>query len=335
MVSSKDVAKYAGVSQTTVSRVLNTPELVKENTYKKVMTAIEELNYIPDGNARSLVQQRTNTIALISGPLHNPFFSDTTTSIVNYANEHGFKVNVHFVNNNNMEETYSSVFENKVDGIILSSILLEDPFFNKLIKMDVPFITFNRKHKSGQYFVEMDNEVSGDLATTHMIESGHEDICWIGGPLTISTFRGRYEGFIQAMKKKSLPINPKGVYNTDASREEVYEAFLELEKLPNKPTAICAATDAIAITLMDFYTSAGYRIPEDISIIGIDNVKLSSHASINLTTVGISSSPDLGHLAIEKLIEMINEKNKPCIQITKSVRLFTRKTTMKKSDVKR
>ena len=96
-VSSKDIAKYAGVSQTTVSRVLNTPNLVKEKTYKKVMVAIDKLNYIPDGNARSLVQNKTGRIALISGPLSNPFFADATTSIVNYANKHGFKINVHFV----------------------------------------------------------------------------------------------------------------------------------------------------------------------------------------------------------------------------------------------
>lgn len=330
MVSSKDVAKHAGVSQTTVSRVLNTPHLVKENTYKKVMVAIDELNYIPDGNARSLVQKKTGTIALISGPLDNPFFADTTTSIVNYANKHGFKINVHFVNTSNLQETYSSVFENKVDGIILSSILLEDPFFNRLVKLQVPFITFNRKHESNQYFVEIDNEKSGDIATNHLIESGHEKICWVGGPLNISTFKGRYEGFIKAMHKKSLKIDQEVIFITDTSREELYETFLKLDELPNKPTAICAATDAIALTLMDFYISAGYRIPQDISIIGIDNVELSSHASINLTTVGISSKTDLGHIAIEKLIEMINNKNKPCIQITQPVRLFTRKTIKKK-----
>ncbi len=92
LVSSKDVAKHAGVSQTTVSRVLNTPELVKPKTVEKVMKAIEDLNYIPNDIARSLVQKKTGIITLISGPLHNPFFVDTTTAIVNYVNARGYKL---------------------------------------------------------------------------------------------------------------------------------------------------------------------------------------------------------------------------------------------------
>src|SRR5690606_20595722 len=95
-----------------------------------------------------------------------------------------------------------------------------------------------------------------------------------------------------------------------------------------KPTAICAATDAIAIRLMGFYISAGIRIPEDLSIIGTDNVELSRHASLNLTTIGMEDERGLGFLAVEKLIEMIYEKNKSCTQIQKSVRLFERNTTI-------
>lgn len=330
MVSSKDVAKYAGVSQTTVSRVLNTPHLVKEPTLKKVMAAIDELNYIPDGNARSLVQKKTDTIALISGPLYNPFFVDTTTSIVNYANEHGFKINVHFSNDENLSELYNSIFENKVDGIILSSILLEDPAFDKLEKSGIPFITYNRKHKSNKNFVEMDNEQAGFLAADYLLSLNHENICWIGGPLEISTFKGRYDGFLKALQKHKVPVDPEQIFITDTSKEALHQTFLKLEQRSKKPTAVFAATDAIAIQMMDFYISAGYRVPEDISIIGIDNVEISQHASINLTTVGISSPIGLGQLAIEKLIKMIQQENKSCIQITKAVRLFERKTTIKK-----
>lgn len=330
MVSSKDVAKYAGVSQTTVSRVLNTPHLVKRNTVKKVMDAIDELNYIPDGNARSLVQRKTSTIALISGPLHNPFFAETTTAIVNYASEQGFRTNVHFINDENVEEVYNSVFENKVDGIILSSIYLDDPIFAKLEKSTIPFVLFNRKHKSEKNFVEIDNQEAGYLAASHLVESGHQEITWVGGPLTISTFKGRLEGYIYALQHRQLPIEREKIFITDTKRENLYETFLALQNLPQKPTAICAATDAIAIRLMDFYISAGYLIPEDLSIIGIDNVELSHHASINLTTIGMEDTKGLGYLAIEELIEMIRQKNNPCVQIVKPVRLFERNTTIKK-----
>lgn len=332
MVSSKDVAKYAGVSQTTVSRVVNTPHLVKEPTYRKVMAAIDELNYIPDGNARSLVQKKSDTIALISGPLYNPFFVETTTSIVNFANENGFKINVHFSNDENIEGIYSSIFEKKVDGIILSSVLLEDPVFAKLEKSGIPFILYNRKHESNKNFVEMDNEQAGFLATDYLFSLNHREICWIGGPTEMSTFKGRYDGFLKAFQQNNTTVNPEKVFIGKTSKENLYETFLKLEELSEKPTAICAATDAIAIQMMDFYISAGYKVPEDISIIGIDNVKIGQHASINLTTVGISSPIDLGRIAIEKLIRMIHQQNKPCVQITEAVRLFERKTIIKKKE---
>lgn len=330
MVSSKDVAKYAGVSQTTVSRVVNTPHLVKGPTLKKVMAAIDSLNYIPDGNARSLVQKKTDTIALISGPLSNPFFVETTTAIVNVANANGFRINVHFSNDENLAELYNVIFENKVDGIILSSILLDDPAFEKLEKSGIPFITFNRKHHSNKHFVEMDNEQAGYLSGDHLLSLGHENICWIGGPLEMSTFRGRYDGFLKAVEKHGATVKPDYTFITDTSTEDLQQTFLALERLALKPTAISAATDAIALQMMDFYISAGYRVPEDVSIIGIDNVAMSRHASIQLATVGIDSSVGLGQLAIEKLIQMIQQKNRPCIRITETVRLFERNTTLKR-----
>ena len=327
VVSSIDVAKHAGVSQTTVSRVLNTPHLVKEKTYKKVMRAIDDLSYIPNGNARSLVRQKTGTIALISGPLSNPFFVDTTTSIVNYASQYGYKINVHFATDSNLEETYSSVFENKVDGIILSSILIEDPFYQRIVKSGIPFIFFNRKHESNRFFVEMDNEKAGELATNYLLGLGHKNIAWVGGPSNMSTFKGRYDGYLKAFRNSSIKLESENIFLTNnATNTELNRVFEQIEEMKNRPTAICAATDAIAISLLHCFISAGYRVPEDISIIGIDNVEISKHASINLTTIGITSPLGLGQLAIEKLIYMIEEKDYLNVQITKDVKLFERKT---------
>ncbi|WP_251669506.1 MULTISPECIES: LacI family DNA-binding transcriptional regulator [unclassified Sporosarcina] len=330
IVSSIDVAKYAGVSQTTVSRVLNTPHLVKQPTFNKVMRAIEELNYIPNANARSLVKKKTGTIALISGPLSNHFFVDTTTSIVNYVTNLGYKINVHFSDIGNLEETYSAVFENRVDGIILSSILIEDPIYEKILKSGIPFILFNRKHESNQNFVEMDNDQAGFLATSYLLDSGHRNIAWVGGPSTMSTFKGRYNGFINALTRNSIKISKESIFFENNTPDELRHTFSKLTKTPNQPSAICAATDALAISLMDYYIGLGYKIPENISIIGIDNVKISKHASINLTTVGINSSLDLGQIAIENLIRKIEENEELNVQITEPVRLFKRKTVKKK-----
>ena len=329
LVSSKDVAKHAGVSQTTVSRVLNTPEFVKKPTLDKVMKAINDLNYIPNGHARSLVQNRTDTIALISGPLHNPFFVDTTSAIVNYATEMGYRVNVQFVNDQKLHEAYATAIEHKVDGVILSCILLDDPIFETLTRMDIPFITYNRKHKNNEYFVEIDNFEAGYLAAKHMIEQGHTTIAWVGGPLTVSTFNNRYLGFLQAMKDYNLSLSKQHIFNTDTSKQAISNAFHALMKLEQPPTAICSGADSLALFLIDNAIQHNLTVPGDISIIGIDNVDLSSHGLIQLTTVGSISEQNLGYLAIQKLIKMIENKKNSCIQITESVKVFDRGTTRK------
>ncbi|MDN3014599.1 LacI family DNA-binding transcriptional regulator [Paenibacillus sp. BSR1-1] len=329
MVSSKDVAKHAGVSQTTVSRVLNTPEFVKKPTLDKVMKAIDELNYIPNAHARSLVQNKTNTIALLSGPLHNPFFVDTTSAIINYSNEMGYRVNVQYVNDHKLPEAYATAFENKVDGIILSCILIDDPIFEKLKQMDIPFITYNRKHKKNENFVEIDNFQAGYLSAQHMIELGHKTIAWVGGPLTVSSFNNRYSGFLQAIKDYNLPLSEQYIFNTDTSKQEISTAFHCLMKLKHRPTAICTGADSLALNLLDDAISEGFKVPDDLSIIGIDNVDISQHGLIQLTTVGSISQQNLGLLAISELIEMIENKKNDCIKITEPVKIFNRRTTRK------
>ncbi|MEK4244490.1 LacI family DNA-binding transcriptional regulator [Psychrobacillus sp. FSL K6-2684] len=327
MVSSKDVARQAGVSQTTVSRVLNTPELVKKPTLEKVMKAIDELNYMPNLHARSLVQNKTGSIALLSGPLHNPFFVDSTTAIVNYANEKGYRVNVQFVNDEKLSEAYATAFEHKIDGIILSCILIDDPIFDKLKRMNIPFITYNRKHKNNEYFVEIDNFQAGYLAAKYMIELGHKEIAWVGGPLSVSTFNNRYLGYKAAMKDYQLTLPDQFIFNTDTSKQDIARAFEQLINLQERPTAICGGSDSLALFLMDEAFQHGISIPNDLSIIGIDNVDLSRHGSIQLTTVGSISEENLGFLAIHELIEMIENKKNSCVQITESVKVFKRSTT--------
>lgn len=330
MVSSKDVAKSAGVSQTTVSRVLNTPELVKKKTLDKVLDAMHVMNYRPNSVARSLVNKRTKSIALLSGPLHNPFFTESTTSIVNYAKEKGYSVNVYFENLGNNMEVYQDIFKNKVDGIILSSIFYDDPIFDQLNSLDIPFVMFNRKHKENGHFVEMDNVQAGRLATEHLISLNHVNIVWVGGHQNITTFHGRLEGFNQVMKENNLSFNQRNIVITDTSKESI---FKETESIMswNRPTAILAATDSIAIFIIDCLLQKGYKIPRDVSVIGIDDVDISSHSSFQLSSVALTSDQSIGRIAVENLIKIIEEEKDPSkqsfIQKTIKTKLIARKTT--------
>lgn len=322
MVSSKDVAKKAGVSQTTVSRVLNTPELVKTKTVEKVQKAIDELNYIPNAQARSLVQNKTNTIALLSGPLHNPFFSDSTANIVQYANEKGYNVDVQFVFDEKLNEAYANFVQRRVDGVILSCILFDDPFMEKLLNLNIPFITFNRKHRNNDLFVEIDNYEAAKIASTHLAKLGHQRIAYIGGPLTVSTFNNRYEGF----KDCESLFESVHDFLTDTSLEAVERVVDEI-LAGKKITAVLAATDSIALMVMDFLLKKGVRIPDQMSVIGIDNVDLAKHESIQLSTVGAEDGQSIGLIAIQTLIDIIEGKQTREARMTKKVRLFERNTT--------
>ncbi|AQQ54707.1 LacI family DNA-binding transcriptional regulator [Planococcus lenghuensis] len=330
MVSSKDVAKHAGVSQTTVSRVMNEPDKVNKKTLHKVNAAMNELGYRPNLIARSLVNKKTHSIALLSGPLYNPFFADTTTSIVNFAKGKGFNVNVHFENFGDNMSVYQDVLSHQVDGIILSSVLYDDPIYDELKKLDIPFIMFNRRHREDGHFIEMDNFQAGRLAAEHLLELNHRNIVWMGGPLTMSTFQGRYEGFKHVLQENDIPFGPENILITNTSKAAIFEEAHALMSKKNRPTAIFAATDSIAIYMMDFLIERGYSIPEDISILGVDNVELSRHHSFQLSTIGTVTEENLGRVAIEHLVDIINGKGNeemPFVQKTLPTKLFKRNTT--------
>lgn len=335
MPSSKDVAKKAGVSQTTVSRVLNTPDKVQPHTREKVLAAIAALNYIPDANARGLVRQKSHTISLISGPLHNPFFVDSTSEIVNYANRAGYRVNVHFVESDDAQAVYDAAFANKTDGVILSCTLLDDPVIARLGEAGIPYMCFNRRHQSEGNYVEIDNHAAGRQALMHLVELGHRDIFWVGADSRVSTFANRFAGFREAFEVAKAQIGNKlssRIINfKQLDRPDLHALVEHLANTGKLPQAFCAATDAMAIDIMDCLLRLGYRIPEDISIIGIDNVRQSAHGLIQLTTVGCAKGQILGLTAIRALIDKItaaeNNESDVDIRITEPVSLYLRRTT--------
>lgn len=329
LVSSKDIAKLASVSQSTVSRALNNPEMVSENTRKKIMKIVKQLNYRPNSIARSLVSNKTKTIALISGPLHNPFFSESTTSIIDYAKLRDYNVNVYFERDKSNIEVYNSVLSNTVDGIILSSIYYEDEIFNELKKMNIPVVMFNRRHKEKGNFIEMDNRKAGRQATEHLIELGHRNILWMGGSIEMSTFYGRLQGYKDALINNQISIEQRNILITNTDEKSVFEKLDQIMSRKDKPTAINAATDSIAIFVIDYLQKRKYNVPDDISVIGIDNVRISGHSSFQLSSISITSQKNLGRIAVETLFKLIDKVslNKEEVNVTVDTELVVRKTT--------
>jgi DNA-binding LacI/PurR family transcriptional regulator len=331
MISSKDVAKLAGVSQATVSRVLNNSKSVKAETRKKVLQAMEILRYQPNLIARSLVTNSTKTIALISGTLKNGFFVETTDSIINLAMKHGYKTMVYFEGEAKLKDIFDTVMGNKVDGILLSSIKLDDPLFAEIERSGIPYMLFNRRPRNGGNYVVMDNVMAGELITKHLLDLGHERIAYITGEPNVSTFLERITGFENAMREFGVEIDPQLMFITNPTPTEVEKITWKLMNLDEPPTAIICATDAMALVCMDTIMSMGLSIPDDVSLVGIDDIKISSHRAIQLTSIGHHKFM-MGEIAAENLIEMIQQGGLPKNprQIVLKPELIVRKTTARR-----
>ena len=329
MVSTTDVAKHAGVSQTTVSRVLNKPDQVKKETYDKVMAAVNELNYSTEAKEESArPTANTKTISLIAGSVDDPIFIGAAPSIISYAKEQGYGVNVHFVAEKDPMDTYNTVLANRADGLILASVFLNDAIHKKLINSNIPFVLLNSIYKGSQYSIGLNNEEAGYLAASHLLAAEYQEIAWVGGKLNNPTYKERFTGFVYALQEAGSKIRKKRLVITGTDKSSLYEAFKSLQELKKKPTAIVAATDEIAIQLMDFYREAGYQIPKDISIIGIGNSEIGQHSALGLTSVGTADSiANLGQETIKRLLDRLISGQDEAFNVNREVHLFERNTT--------
>ncbi|WP_414043948.1 LacI family DNA-binding transcriptional regulator [Macrococcus sp. EM39E] len=326
MVSSKEVAKQAGVSQSTVSRVINNPKSVKKDKRERVERVMKELNYRPNSIARSLISNKTNQISLISGTLNSPFFVESTKYIVDYASAHGFHVNVYFEEEAKMNNVYDNVFANTTDGIILSSMYYESEHFEEFENLNIPYIMYNRKHKNGGNYVEMDNYNAGREAVKFLKSKGHENILYLGGLLNKSTFKDRLSGYKDELKNQGMPINDENIIVTQETYDSIEPILIDMFNRENKPTAIFATTDMIALFVFDILSEHGYSIPDDFALISIDNTETMQHRHFNLTSIGVKTEETMAQVAITKLIDAIVNNEKLDCQLTLPIQVFDRGT---------
>jgi DNA-binding LacI/PurR family transcriptional regulator len=330
MASSKDVAREAGVSQATVSRVLNNPGSVRLDRREKVLDAIQKLNYQPNLIARSLVTNQTRTIAFISGSMRNNFFIDTMDSVINLAHEHGYRTMVFFDGNDSLRNIWNTIKGHQVDGVILSLIKLDDDIVKEIIHSNIPHMFLSRRPREGGHYVEIDNRLAGELIASHIIELGHRRIAVLSGELCYSTFLGRKEGIDQAFNQAGLTLNDELVhYMNTASLMDIEKVIRKMFHSHEPPTAIICTSDAMAFACMDILLGMGLSVPGDVSITGIDDSKLSAHQSFRLTTVGHKLF-EMGEIAVEHVLEMIEHKElDKKRQMVLRPELVIRKTTAK------
>ncbi|MCK8827411.1 LacI family transcriptional regulator [Natroniella acetigena] len=335
-VTIEDIAKVASVSVSTVSRVLNNKKYVSEDTRKKVLEVVKELDYRPDNIARSMITKRTNTIGLVIPDLTNPFYAETSKVIVDVAREYGFSTIICNTDNQSglrQEEYIDTLQQKRVDGIIFGSVRTKEQSLNKLNAADIPYITYHRRLEEDDSNFVVSDDINGIYnAVEYLASLGHQHIGYISGPRCFSTSTERLRGFLKARKDFSIKSDPQLIKDGGYSEEQAWEATQELLELKIRPTAILAANDLMALSALDCCLSFDLSVPDDISIMGYDDITLSSHARINLTTVSVKPkimAKKATKLFIEKKLKKSEEK---AIQVTLEPKLTIRKTTASKSN---
>ncbi|MDR9856257.1 substrate-binding domain-containing protein [Paenibacillus sp. VCA1] len=324
----KDVAKAAGVSVATVSRVLHNLAGYSDKTKQKVLAAVEELGYQPNAIARGLVNKRTQTIGVLFPDVSSGFSSDLLRGIEDVANDKGFSVIVcNTAEDGKRTMKYLQVLrEKQVDGIVFTSEFLKEEYYEAIKAMGVPVVlvsTQSQKHVIP--FVKVDDRQAAYQATDYLIQKGHRQIAMIGGTKT-DKIAGipRLEGYRQALEDNGIGFAESRVAYGDFALDSGRRAMEELLAVAPPFTAVFAASDEMAIGAMGLALERGIRVPEDISVIGYDDLSIARMIFPPLTTIH-QPLTEMGRLASDMLISLIEGTGQVSSRIV-SHRLVERQT---------
>lgn len=327
-----DVAKKAGVSIATVSRVINNSDLVSERTSDKVKAVIEELHYSPNVIAYALTKKSTLTLGLLIPDIANPFYSELSRGVEDAANDYGF--NVIMCNTDysvDKEAVYITLLKQKIiDGFIISSTHHSDKNIVELLEEDRPLVLVDRDiDVSGNYSIDMvgsDNIRGGYIAAKHLIDLGHRDIACLLGPPEIKVNRDREKGFRRAMEEAGLKVCADFLRYGDLRIDFGYKVAQEMLKGQRKPTAFFTANDLTALGVIRGIKHCGLSVPDDVSVVGYDNTVLAEMVDPLLTTVN-QQMRKMGYMATELLIKRIRGEREPGVKILLSTDLVSRVST--------
>lgn len=314
-ITSQKVAERAGVSRTTVSFVLNDVDAqISPETRQRVLQAAHELGYVPDAAARSLASGRTHILGLIicQPPDHitiDAYIHQVIYGLSEAGRQRGFRVLLEAVEDVSQPDAYIHLVRAKrIDGILLSGPRSDDNQLPALIADGFPIVLLGRLNHKLVSFVDIDNEAAACHAVTHLVQLGHRRIgCITNGPLAYTSATERLSGYRQALCQTDLPEDEALVGYGEFEPESGYRAMQALLALPLPPTAVFVASDVVAYGAMAAIRDAGRRIPEDLAIVGFDDVPMSRYFNPPLTTVRLPAV-EQGRRGGELLIDLIEGK---------------------------
>ncbi len=335
MATIREVAQAAGVSYATVSHVLNNTRFVSPETRERVVAAMNELDYRPNALARSLRSGKTNTLGLILPDSSNPFFAEIGRSIEDAAFELGY--NLFLCNTEGdveRERVYVDALSKKqVDGIIFVAAGDQVDSLNSLLSQEMPVIMIDRDLPNIEVdAVLTDNQHGGYLATRHLIELGHRRIACIRGPSSVTPSGERVVGYRQALEEAGIAYDESLVIRGDYHPDSAVRATYHLLDLDEPPTAIFALNDLMAVGVLHAAAKAGCRVPQELAVIGYDDIELASFTTPSLSTIAQPKSA-IGYQTAHILAKRIADGNNPPCRTILSPKLIMRGSTVADSAV--
>jgi DNA-binding LacI/PurR family transcriptional regulator len=293
----REVAKRAGVSTATVSRVVNGTAPVDASTEKRVRAAIQGTGYFPNSHARTLGTGKSHIYGLIISDIENPFFPEIVKCFERLAVERGYEV---LITNTDyqaarMEMCVRRMVERKVDGVAIMTSEMDPHLIQTLSGRGIPIVFLDTGTVGpGISNITLDYESGVDRAMEHLTSLGHRRIAFIRGPANLPSATIRYEAFLAALRRKNVEFSEELIRMANHRFEGGFAAMQELLALPERPTAVLASNDLTAIGAMSAAYEAGLRVPQDLSVVGFDDIALSSFMPPPLTTIRLSRAEIAG-----------------------------------------
>ena len=299
----RTVAALAKVSIATVSRTINGSPAVSDRLSKRVWQAIAQLNYFPNTHARSLVSGRSRIFGILVENITNPFFPELIQSFEEIAVAHGYEI---LVSSSNSDATVLTrcvrrMLERKVEGVAVLTFGEEEPVLDQLVHHDVPMVLAEfRLDDPKASTILLDYTTGIHAAVNHLAELGHRHIAFLAGPHKLHSAITRENDFRTSMRAAGLPVEKKWVIECDHTLKGGVAGFAQLQKLAARPTAILCSNDMTAIGVLRAAYMSGLRVPQDLSVIGLDDITFAEFTLPPLTTIRLSRQ-ELARAAFEAL----------------------------------
>mgnify|MGYP001770511877 CR=1 FL=1 len=309
MATIEDVAKLAGLSKTTVSRVINNQPYVSEEKKQLVLEAMKRLGYVPNSSARSLRNQKTEIIAVIIPRVMNPFFGQFVESLEIVASQYHYQLIVcQTLYSAKKELDYLNLLKTKqVDGVIMTTLLngweAVEPFLEY-----GPIILCNEFDEQANVpMIHMDQNYGGYVATKHLIDQGYNKIAFCCGNVNSNVSRAREEGFRKALREAGLYLPEQYIFRNVFTFEDGKNVLRKMMEMVEAPTAVFTGSDEVAAGMISESKRLGVRVPEELAVVGFDNQAITELMEPMITTVN-QPVKEMGHLAMEVMMEKIKTR---------------------------